>query len=154
MKRFQFPLQSVHNLRESLRDEAERQLAEAAAKVNEAAAELEEIRRIREVETDAHAGRLQAGTINAHDLALRANYLTQLVRNEFEACKQLATLEREREARHQAVIKAARDVEATAKLRERYSVRHQAETLLADQNSLDELAVLATAHRSLHANAN
>jgi flagellar export protein FliJ len=150
LKRFQFPLQAVHNLRESLRDEAERNHAEAAAKVRQAAAELEEARRVREAATEAHVGNLQTGAINPHDLALRANYLTQLVRDEFDACTRLAALEREREARQQALVKATRDTEATAKLRERYGARHQAELRLADQNALDELAMLATAHRSIH----
>lgn len=154
MKRFRFPLQSVHNWRESLRDEAERRLGQAIAEVKKAHAKLEEATRARAVATETYLKQLQAGAINPHEIALMSNYLSQVIERETEARRQLMALEEEQETRRLVLAAAARDAEATAKLRERQSERHEAANSRDEQNMHDELATLAAAHRLIQTDAN
>lgn len=147
MKRFRFPLQAVHNLRQMRRDEAERELAQAAAEVSHGAARLDEVACTRTAATEAYLRALQKSDIDQHEMALRINYLASLTQRESEARARLAELESAREAQRQLVTRAARDAEATAKLRERHRVRHETEAARAEQNNLDEIATVAIARR-------
>ena len=140
MKRFQFSLQSVHDLRQSQRDDAERGLAQASAKVSAANAALDEIARLRAHAIESHLSTFQAGVLNPHEATLSANYFAALARREAEARERLAGLERERETRREQTVETTRAAETTAKLRERQRVRHTTEAARAEQNMLDEIA--------------
>ena len=142
MKRFKFSLETVHNLRELRRDEAERQLAHAAAVVLTAVAAIEEIERQRAT-TEAKLA-CATGLVCAAELALQVNYLDLLAKREQEARMRLAALECEREERRQAALAASREADVTGQLRARQHARHIAETSRAEQNMLDEMAVAAT----------
>lgn len=147
MKRFQFSLQSVHNLRQLHRDEAERDLARAAAEVSHASASLDEAAHIRHAALETYAATLRSGALNPHEAALRASYLAALVRREADARERVAALERERDGRRQAAAEAARQAEVTAKLRERHRARYESEAARNEQNNLDEMATVAFARR-------
>ena len=147
MKRFKFSLQAVHDLRETAREEAERHLARAGAEVSHAAAELDRVLRLRETETANHLARLQRGALDAHEIALHMGYLDALAQREREARAHLLAAERARDERRQAAVAATQAAEATAKLRERESRRHQLEAARTEQNMLDEMATLSLARR-------
>lgn len=147
MKRFRFQLQTVHDLRETRRDEAERSLAEAAQQVFAAAAQLDDANRSLTEAAENYAAMLGDGALDAHEASLRASYLITLTRRREDARTRLAAVEREREVRRQVVVEASRAAEATAKLRERQSARHALETARDEQNNLDEMATSATARR-------
>ena len=142
MKRFQFTLETVHNLREMRRDEAERQLAHAAATAMTAEAAIEELLNHRAaIEAKLVAGSI--GTLCAAEMALHVNYLTLLAQRETEARAQLALLEQEREARRQTAVAASREAEVTGQLKARQHARHSAEAARVEQNMLDEMAIAA-----------
>lgn len=145
MKKFRFSLQTVHDLREARRDEAERALAHAAAAVSEAAEQLEETIMVHTRATEAFASKLQSGEINSFEAELSVNYLAALTRRKREAHSRLTELERTREQQREMTIEAARSAETTARLRERQHERHQLQTARAEQQSLDEMATLAQA---------
>lgn len=147
MKRFRFQLQTVHNMRETHRDEAERNLAEAAAQVSAAAASLDEAERLLTIAAETYAAMLQSGVLDAHEASLRASYLLTLTERRRDARARLALVERERETRRLAVVEASRAAETTAQLRARQRARHDFEAARDEQNTLDEIAISASARR-------
>jgi flagellar export protein FliJ len=148
MRKLPFPLQAVHDLRELRREEAERELARAAAAVVAATAHLEAAARLH-AETAERYAPARTGAIDAQEAALRANYLVALALRVREAQAQLAAREREYETQRQRTEAAARAAEVTAKLRERHHARHAAEMAWEEQKQLDEMASLAQARRRL-----
>ncbi len=140
MKRFKFTLESVHSLREMRREEAERALADANAKVARAAQDVEEAERARERAACESAESLQAAEINPFEAAMRADFLVSLAWQQQAARAALHTAECEHEARRKAVVEAARAAETTAKLRERERERYLLEAARAEQTMLDEMA--------------
>jgi flagellar export protein FliJ len=147
MKRFKFSLQTLHAVRERAREEAEAALAAAHARVAEAEAELARAAEARRLALESNAAFLGVGEINSHEIALRASYVGVLDQRISEARRQLIEAERERDARRAAAVAAATAAEATAKLREKHRARHEAEAARAEQESLDELATIASARR-------
>jgi flagellar export protein FliJ len=147
MKRFHFPLQTVHNLREMRLEEAERVLAEAITKVAEARISLDELVRTREKATDEYSSKISSGVIDPYEMMMTISYLDQLSLKECEARARLATLEKECDARRFAVTEAAKEAEATAKLRERHHKRYKAEQARSEQEMLDEMATIASNRR-------
>lgn len=138
MKRFKFRLQTVHNLREQQRDEAERALLKATAEVAAGEAALEEMQRQREVAETKMAR--ATGQVYAEELALQLDYLDFLAQRERALQARLAELERNREAMRENALNAARDAEVTSQLKQRQKERYEAELAIAEQNFLDEMA--------------
>jgi flagellar protein FliJ len=147
VKRFKFSLQTLHDLRERRREEAEAALAAAHAQVVAAEAAVAEAVSARRQALESNAAFLSPGPINTHEIALGAGYVAALDRRIAEARQRLIEAERERDARRQAAVAAATAAEATAKLREKHRARHDAEASRAEQDSLDELAVMSGARR-------
>ena len=148
MKRFVFSLEAVRQLRDSRRDEAERQLARAAAEVERASEQVENVLRSRDAAFGAYRDALDSGDANPHDMAMRAAYFSHLNAREAQARAQLAETESARDRQRQSTLAAAREAEAVTKLRERHRERHEQEAARAEQNNLDEMATLAAARRS------
>ncbi|HYE73991.1 MAG TPA: flagellar export protein FliJ [Blastocatellia bacterium] len=147
MKRFKFSLQTLHELRERAREEAESKLSQAHAKVAQAEAALEQAQLARNLALENNAHYLSSGQINSHEVAMRADYIAVLDRRIAEAWQQLNQAQIEREARMREAVKAAMAAEATAKLREKHRARHESEVARTEQEWLDELATLASARR-------
>jgi flagellar protein FliJ len=147
VKRFKFSLQTLHDLRERRREEAEAALAAAHAKVVQAEAAVAESVSARRQALESNAAFLRPGPINPQEIALGAGYVAALDRRIAVARQNLMEAERERDDRRQAAVAAATAAEATAKLREKHRARHDAEASRAEQDSLDELAVMAGARR-------
>ena len=148
MKKFRFSLQTVHDLREARRTEAERALAATARAVHEVAEQLEETKLVQERATDAFASRLQSGEIDPFEATLSVNYLAALTQRKLETHARLRELEQARERQRETTIEAARSAETTARLRLRQSERHQLEVARTEQQLLDEMATLAQARLS------
>ncbi len=147
MKRFRFNLQSVHDVREQEREQAERQLAQASSEVARAATNADEATGNKARALEEFAARLRPGDLDASEAALRASYLLTLDQRETLARREVSAREHERERCRRVAIETTRAAEATAKLRERQQSRHRADALRAEQNDLDELATLAAARR-------
>lgn len=147
MKRFKFSLQTLHDLREQEREDAERALAQAVAEVARAAAKIEELRGAINQAVAAYAAHLQTKELQPHEAQMHTEYLVTLDRQLTATRAHHDDCERRRETRLQELIKASAAAEATAKLREQYYARYVAELVREDQNLMDELATIATVRR-------
>lgn len=145
MKKFNFRLQPVHDLREARSERAEAEFAAAAARVRTAADGVEEVRREHERLGRELAHSLGAGEIDPRLAELSFDYLAALERRAREATARLRELEAERERLRLAAAEAGQEAEATARLRERERERHERTVRLAEQSLLDEMAALAQA---------
>ena len=147
MKRFKFSLQTLHDLREQEREDAERALAQAAAEVAAAAAHTEVLRHTINQAIAAFTTNLQTKAPNAREAQMHSEYLTLLDQQLTDARAHHLVCERRRDAKLQELVKASAAAEATTKLREQYYARYVAELLREDQNLMDELATIATVRR-------
>ena len=147
MKRFKFSLQTLHDLREQEREDAERALAQAAAAVTAAAARIEELRGAINQAVAAYATQLRTKEPNPREALLHTEFLTALDRQLAAARAHHAECERIQAAKLQDFIKASAAAEATAKLREQYYARYVAELAREEQNLMDELATIASVRR-------
>ena len=149
MKKFKFTLQTVHNLRESRRDNAQQELAQLQATANEVAQRLEKTTQERLETIDNFSAKMQGGAIDPMEAALTTNYIAALAQREREAQYQLSLSIEAVERQKLKVIEASREVEATSVLRERQLARHELEASRAEQNFLDEIATVTIARKLL-----
>ena len=147
MKRFKFSLQTLHDLREQEREDAERAFAQAATEVAAAAAHIEALRNTINQAITAYAANLQTKAPNAHEAKMHTEYIATLDNRLVAARAHHAACERHRETKLHELVKASAAAEATAKLRAQYYARYVAELAREDQNLMDELATIATVRR-------
>src|SRR5436190_19714609 len=147
MKRFKFSLQAVHNFREMRRENAERELAQAAAEFERANALLDEVLRARQTATQNYTEIINSRELSAPTMVTHTDYLASLVRREREVRAQIAAAERTVEAKRQVLVEAKRESETTAKIREQQQQRHELDAARKEQNTLDELAVASVSRR-------
>jgi flagellar export protein FliJ len=147
MKRFKFSLQTVHNFRESRRDAAEREFAEAKAQLYSARAQLQEVARAHHLALDNYLLLYQSREIKVRMIGVHTEFIASLVRREREVRAQIITLERQLETKRQQLTEALRDTKATAKLRERQLERHDLNAARKEQTMLDEMAVATMARQ-------
>ena len=152
MKRFQFSLQAVHNVREMRRDAAERALAAVAAELKGAQAQLETVLRRRQSAMENYLLLHQSKEIEAATFASHTDYIGSLFLLERQARAMTLQIEARIASKRQALTEAARQTETTANLRERQRERHHLEIAQHEQKVLDEMAVVAVARRRLAAN--
>jgi len=149
MKKFRFSLQTVHNVRELKRDNAERDLVAAGVELDEAKAHLEEVLSLRQKAVNQYCDLHQSSQIEATTVVMHTNYIGSLMELERLARHSIARNERHVASKREVLIEASRDSETTANLRDRQFERHVLETARKEQLLLDEMAVLAVArHRS------
>lgn len=147
MKKFKFSLQTVHNVRETMRDKEEQELIRLrgiVAKENERVLMIENERMLLEA---SYSEKLNAGTIDPVQAAMTSNYINALIHREREARMVLRQAESAAEKQRQKLTEAERDVEATSRLRERARERHTMKAVRDEQNRLDDMATVATARR-------
>ena len=147
MKRFKFSLQTLHDLHEQERSDAEHALAQAAAEVAAAAAHIEVLRDTINQALAALTVNLQTKAPNAREAEMHAEYLTTLDKRLATARAHYANCERHRETKLQELIKASAAAEATTKLRQQYYNHYVAELAREEQTLMDELATIATVRR-------
>lgn len=147
MKRFNFSLQTVHNVREIRRDAAERALAAVAAELQGAREQLERVLRQRQAAMDKYLLILQSQEIDAVTFASHTDYIGSLVLLERQARVMILQVEERITVKRKVLIEASRQTETTANLRERQRERHHLETAQHEQKMLDEMAVVAATRR-------
>jgi flagellar export protein FliJ len=147
MKRFKFSLQTLHDLREQEREDAEHALGQATAAVVEATAKIESLLEAIKQAVAAHAVQMRTKTPDPREAQMHNEYIAALERRLGEARLTHATLERNRLMKLQEFVKASAAAEATAKLREQYYARYVSELAREEQNLMDELATIATVRR-------
>jgi len=150
MKNFKFSLQTVHDLRESRQEAAERDLATANSELYRANAQLEEVVRSRQKALERYLLMYQSNQIEVSMVAAHTDFIGSLVKREREAKAHIREVEQRLEQKRQAVTEAMRETETTAKLRERQRQSHQLEMNRNEQAMLDESAVLAVARRRVN----
>jgi flagellar export protein FliJ len=151
MKKFKFSLQTVHQVREFKRDNAERDLIAAGVELDKAKAHLEEVLSLRQKAVNQYFDLHQTSQIEASTVVMHTNYIGSLMELERLARNLIATKERHVASKREVLVEASRQSETTANLRERQFERHVLETARKEQLLLDEMAVLAVArHRSLN----
>lgn len=150
MKPFKFSLQTVHNLRESRRDIAERELAQANGELYRANAQLEEVIRSRQKALDRYLLLYHSQNIEVSMIAAHSDFIASLFQREREARAHIREVELQLEQKREAVTEALRDTETTAKLRDRQRLKHQLEINRDEQTKLDEIAVQSVARRRVN----
>jgi flagellar export protein FliJ len=148
MKRFFFSLQTVQDLRNNKREEAERELAQAEAQVLNAKTALEKTLTERVVAIDAYVAALAASPINIQDIMLRTSHLALLSQREEQQRVLLASTEELRDAKRHLALAAMQQAETLSALRERHHSRHTAMVARAEQTALDEIAMLNFVRRN------
>lgn len=147
MKRFQFSLQAVHNVREMRRDAAERALAAVQAELRAVQAQLETVVRRRHSAMDNYLLLHQAKEIEAAAFASHTDYIGSLSLLERHVRAMILQVEERIASKRQALTEASRQTETTANLRERQRERHHFEIAQHEQKVLDEMAVVGVARR-------
>jgi len=149
MKQFKFKLQTVHDLRESRLDSAERELASAMSNLYHAEAQLREINRYRQKALERYLLLYQSREIQVAEITAHSDFISSLTNREQQARSYVAETERQVAGKRQLVTEAMRATETTGKLRDRQRQRHITEVNRNQQASLDEMAVLAVARRRI-----
>lgn len=140
MKKFQFTLQTVHNVREMRQEKEEIVLSEMQAEINRAIADLAKIEKIRLDAIENYTLKMKRGEpMNPFEMELHTNHLRaidQLIRE-----VQLKIEEKKQACAHQSqiVAHAGREVKITERLRENQHARHRLEQERREQTALDEL---------------
>jgi flagellar export protein FliJ len=148
MKKFKFSLQSVHELREAKREQEQIKLGELQNQLADARKRLDETQQMRRRANENYAAHITGGNrIDAFELELTVKYLKALENYERQLVADMEKLKWRCRQQSETVTFAAREVEATSKLRERQMTRHKLETNRAEQTTLDELAAITFARR-------
>lgn len=147
MKRFQFRLQPVHDLRRQRSEEDARALGVANSRVEAARARLASAVEARLRVAAEYLSLFQGEHFDSRSLAMRSGFLAHLAENEAATAAELAAAESAREAARRTAVESARAAEATARLRERQQTQHAEAAARSQQQVLDELATLGAARR-------
>jgi flagellar export protein FliJ len=150
MKRFKFSLQTVHDLRASRQEAAERDLAAANSELYRAKAQLEEVVRSRQKALERYLLMYHTREIEVSMVAAHTDFIASLFQREREAKAHILEVERRLELKRRDVTEAMRQTETTANLRDRQRQNHLLEMNRTEQAMLDEMAVLAVARRRVN----
>jgi len=138
VKVLQFRLATLLRLREAVRDERTRQLAETLRAAAAVAARRDEIDD--ELEGLKRRPAESAGTVNVDRLLDADRYLALLRREREQVDEQRTAINLEIEKRREALLAADRDVRALEQLHETHERRHLAEGERRRMKELDEVA--------------
>ena len=147
MKRFQFSLQAVHNVREIRRDTAECALAVVAKELQGAQAQLATVLHRQRSAMDKYLLLHQSTEIEAATFASHTDYIGSLFLLERHARAMILQVEERVTVKRKVLTEASRQTETTANLRERQRERHHLESAQHEQKMLDEMATVAATRR-------
>lgn len=147
MKRFKFSLQTLHEMRQEEREQAERALALATTELAQAMEAVETV--IREIDKTIrdYAGKVSSGNVSPYEGETYSRYIASLDKKLEVARARQAEAAQLREHKIQELIKATTAAEATTRLREQHYQRYVAEVAREEQNLIDELATIASSRR-------
>lgn len=151
MKKFKFSLQTVHNLRETKREQEQLKLAERQAALVKAEENLLEIERARHNALENYVSKIQAGEMPSFEISLMMDYLKSLAGRADQARAVVAQAKQSFRQQGEMLAFAAREVETTAKLRERQQARYNLELARAEQTALDEMVSINFARQAIQA---
>lgn len=140
MKKFEFNLESVHNVRE-LREEKEQAVyTRLRHEVTEAEVRLTELMEKRLAAMTRYVTAMDGGTpVHPVEMDLHSKHITSLERLRKQTENEIE--EKQSACRNQAVqlTAAAREVKVTEKLREKKKALHDRESAKHEQTALDEI---------------
>jgi flagellar export protein FliJ len=139
MRRFQFRLVTLLRLREAVRDERRRQLAESFQAAEALAARLESVARELDQLRRRHAA--SEGQVNLVGLLDADRYEAVLRDERRQVDERLSALGSEIVQRREALLAADRDVRALEQLRDTHEHRYLAEEERRSTKELDEAAL-------------
>jgi flagellar protein FliJ len=145
---FSFRLERVRALRERAEDMAKEEYAASLAHRLEGASMLRSAAELRD-KARREAARPDAGVLSGTDLLATQAWLDRLERSREAAELELDRREAEVDARHVALVNAARERHALERLAERRRADHALESARREAAEIDELALAA--HRRRHA---
>lgn len=139
MKKFEFSLQTVHNVREIRQEREEAALAQLNAEADDAQTKVVSAEKNRIKAYDDYTERLQSGTLDPVEMVLTTNYLSALTNYEQQARQSLELKKQACQRQTENVVVAAQQVKATATLRDSEQAKYTLNAARAEQNALDEL---------------
>jgi flagellar export protein FliJ len=148
MKKFQFTLQSLHNVRE-MREENELMVLSRLNMEAEAASdqlariEGELLSAVENYNRKFGAGR----AINAMEMELNSKHITALERKKVAARDELAERQNACARQISQVARAAQEVQVTGRLRENQVKDHRLGVARHEQNALDEMVTIGFARK-------
>jgi flagellar export protein FliJ len=147
MKRFQFSLEAVHNVREMQRDAAERALAAENADLQAAQLRLDQLICQRQSAMANYLLLHQSTEIEVAHFASHTDFLGSLAMLERQARIKILQVEERITLKRQALTEASRQTKTTSNIRDRQRERYHQEIAQHEQKALDEMAVVAIARR-------
>lgn len=150
MKKFKFSLQTVHNLRETKREQEQLKLADLRIKLEDASKQLEAVENKRRETLDKYAAKLQQGEVDVFQMSLLTDYLKALSNCETTARENVKIAQQACSNQSKTLAEAARSVEVTTKLHERQRAKFDLESARVEQNNLDEMVSINFARQLFH----
>lgn len=139
MRRFEFRLDPVLNLRRAAEDAAKRAYADARRAAALQAAALADLQAAERRAKDDLRDAQRARELRVDNLMAHQRFTFSLARSIAAARRKLAELETAANAARDALVAAARDRKALEKLRERRHQEWTADSLREEQKILDEI---------------
>ena len=137
MKRFQFRLQRVLDIKNVLEEQRKRELGEAYAML---VAEQERLQGIRKALSRAQRYAQQRPPRTSHELLMYDHFITQqLVRTEMQQ-KTIDQVQRVVNTRREKLVAAYKDRKILDRLKERYTEQYRHEVVREDQSLIDEIS--------------
>lgn len=140
MRKFNFRLETVLQLREQERDERKRELQQALTARDIVCQQQAILERERQNLSTALRASLLQGNIDADQMLAWRRYETVLSAQQDYVAKQLAAIDTEIEKRQQALMEANRAVRILELLREKQRAAHEKRERSHEMKQLDELA--------------
>lgn len=141
MKKFNFRLEKILQLKAHFEKEKQKLLSQAIQKVVNQERVLSEIDLSRQ-DTQGEQRSQLLGNINTHLMSMFSRYFIKLKKNELAGREMLGALRKEQENKRQELVKATRAKKIYEKLKERKHEEFQAEYRLLLQKEQDEIASL------------
>jgi flagellar export protein FliJ len=144
MRRFDFDLEKVLELRRYAEREWELKLAEVTGRIVGAEREVVQLQSARD---SVFTAGVEPGRVDMGALAGRGEYLALIERRTVELRGRLARLEREREDVRSEFLKASRARKAISQLRDRRAAEHYKEARREEAREFDEMGVTLAVQR-------
>ena len=134
MKRFEFSLQKVLNLREFEEDQAKNELGKAIAESERIKAELEYVA-LKRVENN----KARAQTTDMNEMMAIERFIVRLDLRKEELLEELAKAELVIEQKRQLFAEAMKNRKVVTKLREKKEAEYKADALKAEEAAIDDI---------------
>jgi flagellar FliJ protein len=143
MKRFEFRLETLLNLRRATEEAAKRAFGVARMAAGKQAAEVKRFESSERLAVDELRASQASGEVRVADLLAHQRHLAALARRVAAEKARLAELQGEVEKKRAALIASAKDRKALDRLRERRVSEWTVEMLKDEQRALDEASSAA-----------